>query len=54
MLKLLDAGKSGGPGVPLSRYSQLYIERGNRLLDSERFRVRLQAIFENNLEGVWR
>jgi hypothetical protein len=37
----------------LSRYSQLYIERGNRLLDSERFRVRLHAIFEENLEELF-
>jgi hypothetical protein len=34
----------------VSRYSQLYIERGDRLLDSERFRVRLGAVFLDELE----
>lgn len=33
-----------------SRYSQLYIERGDRLLDSKRFRVRLGAVFLHELE----
>jgi hypothetical protein len=37
----------------LSRYSQLYIERGARLLDSGRFRVRLEAVFENNFQDLF-
>jgi hypothetical protein len=34
----------------VSRYSQLYIERGDRQLDSKRFRVRLSAVFFYELE----
>lgn len=34
----------------MSRYSQLYIERGDRLLDSERFRIRLSAVFLHEVE----
>ena len=37
----------------MSRYSQLYIERGARLLDSGRFRVRLEAVFENNFQDLF-
>jgi len=33
----------------MSRYSQLYIERGNRLPDSQRMRVRLGAFADNRL-----